>query len=289
MTKITQRLVEKEKKKRKKLAELGIDYDFPGYSAGLDNNASPPSADSSKKTQTQNKDEEVAHPKPNTNVEKSPPLLDLKKKKDESVVKTQEPDLKKLQSNNKGTAVTQSSSTNNHSTKNKAGVAEKTGKPNSEEVEPATTIPKNPTTSKSESLLQKKPEEVKPAATIPKNPTTTKSESLVQKKSEELKAVTTIPKIPTTTKSESTLQKKGQVLVKNEVKKDNAKSSTDSKEKVHKIAPDLKKGTDVAASSRTGTFKDNKSISKQQGISSHASLNYHQLYLIITALNLKMK
>jgi len=62
MTKITQRLVGKEKQKRQKLADLGIDYDFPGYSAALDS-TSPRTTDGTAKNPTHHKDVDMVDAK----------------------------------------------------------------------------------------------------------------------------------------------------------------------------------------------------------------------------------
>lgn len=57
MKEITARLVHREKKKRKKLQELGIDYDFPGYEgANKDSSEEPETPKSDKKKQKKRSD-----------------------------------------------------------------------------------------------------------------------------------------------------------------------------------------------------------------------------------------
>ena len=74
---ITAKLVKREEMKRKKLAALGIDYDFPGYAAGVGAKSTDDAGPSSKRRRTtsaDDNDEEVAS-------EKKAPKSSKKKKK----------------------------------------------------------------------------------------------------------------------------------------------------------------------------------------------------------------
>ena len=74
---ITAKLVKREEMKRKKLAALGIDYDFPGYAAGVGAKSADDAGPSSKRRRTtsaDDNDEEVAS-------EKKAPKSSKKKKK----------------------------------------------------------------------------------------------------------------------------------------------------------------------------------------------------------------
>ena len=80
MKEITVKLVKREEKKRKKLAELGIDYDFPGYTASAASVAGSNNSSKKKRKMSSSVEEEVKKSNETNEALKAPKSLKRKKR-----------------------------------------------------------------------------------------------------------------------------------------------------------------------------------------------------------------